>query len=156
MGYIIENSATGKLVDYTGDGVYALFLPDDEHSIEKVVADAGLTAIRMMQAASYIVNPLIERCRDISDAGVVNGFAYGIGLSYGPVIITYIGSEYYRGIVAIGECVNRAHGFSNGRNRIVIAAEVYERYPKSQEGTVVIEQNVPGSYDIRWKPFKWE
>lgn len=90
----------GTLVGFLGDGLLAAFgmpIPSEDH------ADRGLEACRTM-----VRDRLPAFNRWLTDEGVNDGFAMGIGLNSGPVMSGNVGSERRLEYTVIGDTVNTA------------------------------------------------
>lgn len=156
MAFIVAQSRTGYVIDYVGDGVYVLFISKTEEDEPGVILeDAGGTSCRMMQAATGILNDLMQECRDLSDYGIVNKFSYGIGIDYGPAVVTKIGTEAYKAIIAIGGCINTASKTANGPNRVIVSPGVRTAYPKGEGGKIAFGVGKDGQHSLLWDKYPW-
>jgi adenylate cyclase len=90
----------GTLVSYLGDGLLAAFgmpIPSEDH------ADRALEACRTM-----LRDRLPAFNSWLTDEGLSDGFAMGIGLNTGPVMSGNVGSERRLEYTVIGDTVNTA------------------------------------------------
>ena len=96
IGNVIKKN-NGRIIDYYGDGVLAIFGVNN-------VDNCALSAVRAgkdMFDSLKKLNPYLERMYD-------RGFNIRVGIHYGKVIIGTIGIEDSRKFTAIGDSVNFA------------------------------------------------
>ncbi len=123
LGNFLSETATaitaqgGKVVQFLGDGVLALF---GLHTPPAAACRAALAALPAIAAAAARLAPLFAQ-----EAGCPLG--YGIGLACGPALVGEIGVGETLAFTALGETVNLAHRLQEMARESGIAAAVMAR-----------------------------
>lgn len=119
----------GKVTEYLGDGVLALFKVDSE---ERSVA---------IYAANKAANDSIGGTRDVvnrilADRYRLPGIDLGVGLAHSRALVSLVGVPGNKHPKAFGECVFRATKLSCGKNEVVIDESLKMLWPKSKSGVI--------------------
>lgn len=136
IGNVIKENK-GRIIDYYGDGILAIFGINDE---ENAALDGVKAGCEMFQALEKL-NPYLKRMYK-------RGFNIRIGLHYGSVIIGTIGIEDSRKFTAIGDAVNFASRIETANKlngtRFLISQDAYDEVKDKIETGRIIEVEVKG------------
>jgi class 3 adenylate cyclase len=129
----------GKVTEYLGDGVLALFNSSGNKDAAIYSAhDAGRDCI---YAVESIINPLLEKRYSLP------GLKIGVGLAMSQAVVTLIGLETYMQPKAFGECVFRATKLAIGFNEIYTDKAIRYSWPTSKGGKISFTQKKFGDID---------
>ncbi|MBH0050676.1 hypothetical protein [Pseudoalteromonas sp. SWYJZ19] len=127
------NFNNGKVTEYLGDGVLALFKVDPEDKSKAIYA-AHEAAKNAVGQTRDIVNEILEERYSLPKIDL------GVGLAMSKALITLVGLEGEKHPKAFGECVFRATKLSGGRNQIITDEIVKSTWPTVKGGTLVFRQ----------------
>jgi len=135
----------GYVVDIMGDGLMVLFggrNAEPKLNEERTIQKAGLCGNDMIIVLEKVVNVILA-----SD-GIPWKIDCGVGVTYGDVIVTKIGTAGTYDVKAFGECINQASKFSSKSNRNSVRVSKYVRHhwPKGKGGTVSFSGNDQDGY----------
>ncbi|AEK89478.1 MULTISPECIES: adenylate/guanylate cyclase domain-containing protein [Bacillus amyloliquefaciens group] len=135
VAYIIEQYK-GVVLDFTGDGVMAFFGGRFSGEARAISAqNAGLCGLKIQEALDQIVNPLIK------NDNILWEFKCGIGIDYGDVIVTKIGTNETYDVKAFGSCINDASKLSSGEGgSVLLSKKVKDLWPSSKNGRISFSQ----------------
>lgn len=119
----------GKVTEYLGDGVLALFKVNPE---ERSVA---------IYAANKAANESVGETRDIVNKILADRYHLpeidlGVGLAHSQALVTLVGLPSNKHPKAFGECVFRATKLSSGKNEVVIDESLKMLWPVSKSGVI--------------------
>ncbi len=123
----------GRVTEYLGDGVLALFLVQ-ERKIDKAIYAAHRAAQSCVAEVRDLVNQQLSSRYNLPEIDI------GVGLSMSKAIVTLVGTTQYQQPKVIGECVYRATKLSGGKNEITVDDSIKHRWPTSPDGTVRFRQ----------------
>lgn len=136
VGNVIKEN-NGRIIDYYGDGVLAIFGTINEQNAALDSVKAGFQMFKALEK----LNPYLERMYE-------RGFNIRIGLHYGKVIIGTIGIEDSRKFTAIGDSVNFASRIETANKdhgtRFLISQAAYDEVKEHVEVGRVVEVEVKG------------
>jgi len=116
----------GRVVEYLGDGVLALFSAEKDR--DDTVRRAHAAAKLSIEAALQIVNPLLYQRHQLPRMKV------GAGLSIGPALVTVVGIGSSRQPKAFGRCVWHATKASGGNNAVCFSVDFMDAFPRAKDG----------------------
>lgn len=119
----------GKVTEYLGDGVLALFQVDPENRSVAIYA-ANKAASDSVGGTREIVN------RMLADRYQLPAIDLGVGLAHSQALVSLVGLPGNKHPKAFGECVFRATKLSCGRNEVVIDGSLKMHWPKSNGGII--------------------
>lgn len=136
VGNVIKENS-GRIIDYYGDGVLAVFgIKEEENPTFKAVK-AGFEMFKALEKLNPYLNRMYQR-----------GFNIRIGMHYGQVIIGTIGIEDSRKFTVIGDAVNFASRIESTNKefgtRFLISQETYNHVKNHVEIGRTIEASVKG------------
>ena len=134
----------GKVTEYLGDGVLALFRVDKEDK-KVTIMQSYNAASKCMDVAQNVVNIALERRYSLPPLRI------GIGMAMSQAVITLVGLKEYVQPKVFGECVFRASKLSSGVNQIHVDNFLYNSWPSSKSGTLgfrSVIQNGVSAYRI--------
>lgn len=120
---LIIESSQGRVTEYLGDGVLALFQYKDEHTISNVYRCAQ----DCLDSIIDIVNPILAERYGLPKLEI------GIGLACSEAILTLVGLDTLHP-KAFGECVFRSCKLSSEKNSIVCDKKLKYLWPSSKGG----------------------
>ncbi|AFM43584.1 family 3 adenylate cyclase (plasmid) [Desulfosporosinus acidiphilus SJ4] len=118
----------GYVIDFMGDGIMALF-GGKESGVNKSYSSqqAGLCGLSLLKVVNTVINPLLRIDK-------IWEFGCGVGIDYGSVIVTKIGTKNNYDVKVFGDCVNIASKLSKSDNQVVVSDEVQKLWPSSKWG----------------------
>ena len=118
----------GYIIDFMGDGIMALF-GGRESGLPKGYSSkqAGLCGLSLLEVVNTVINPLLDEDK-------IWKFSCGVGIDYGSVIVTKIGTKDNYDVKAFGNCINGASKLSKSDNEVVVSDEVHKLWPSSKDG----------------------
>lgn len=119
----------GRVTEYLGDGVLALFLIEKDKEEKSLYASYN-AAQDCIADARKIVNLELNSRYNLPDLDI------GVGLSTSKAIITLVGLDGEKHPKAIGECVYRATKLSGGINQIFVDERLRVKWPTAEGGTL--------------------
>jgi adenylate cyclase len=136
MGLVINRNG-GKIDNYMGDGLMALFGMEDE-------SDAALQAVK----AGLEMLAAIEHLKPYMEAIHGSSFEIGVGINYGEVVVGAIGAQSLKRVTAIGDAVNLASRIEEANKqagtRLLISQEAYNEVSDHVEVGKIINATLPG------------
>ncbi|MEK6221544.1 MAG: adenylate/guanylate cyclase domain-containing protein, partial [Chloroflexota bacterium] len=136
MGRVI-NAHGGKIFNYMGDGMMALFGIEGQ-------AEAAINSVR----AGLEMLLAIEDLRPYFDNIYAHGIDIRIGIHFGHVVIGNLGSEDHKHLTAIGDSVNFASRIENANKdadtRLLISEDLYQRVKNNVQTRVQFPYNPKG------------
>lgn len=140
MGVVINRNG-GKIDNYMGDGLMALFGMEDESGAALRAVKAGLE----MLAATEHLKPYLEAIYGSS-------FEIGVGINYGEVVVGAIGAQSLKRVTAIGDAVNLASRIEEANKqagtRLLISQETYNEVSDHVEVGKIINAKLPGKKGV--------
>jgi len=141
MIYVVE-AYQGFIVDIPGDGVMALFKKGKSTTIywdEKSTGNREyLNGESLAVSASEV---LLESLRDVVNPILISDgippVEFGVGIATGSVIVTKTGTNQTFDTKAIGDCINIASKYSNGKNEIKLTKATYQQLRKSTQSRYI-------------------
>ncbi|QOX63896.1 adenylate/guanylate cyclase domain-containing protein [Anoxybacterium hadale] len=129
----------GVVIDFMGDGLMAFFGGDSsELTKDESIKNAGLCGRDMLLVISEVTNKILE------NDGIVWGLSCGVGVAYGDVIITKIGTNETFDVKAFGDCINDASKFSKGDNRVKVSKYIRNHWPAGKNGKISFSDDGEG------------
>ena len=129
----------GKVVDIMGDGIMVFFGGKSSNVTKKIAAqNAGLCGKDMLRVREEVINPILK-----SD-GIEWEVDFGVGVTYGDVIVTKIGIREFFDVKAYGDCVNKASKYSEEYNKVKVSKKVMEMWPSSKGGKISFKEAADG------------
>lgn len=121
----------GKVVDIMGDGIM-VFFGGRSSSVAKRIAvqNAGLCGKDMLRVREKVINPILK------EDDIEWEIDFGVGVTYGDVIVTKIGIQNFYDVKAFGDCVNIASKYSNEYNKVKVSKQVKDLWPSSEHGKI--------------------
>lgn len=119
----------GKVTEYLGDGLLALFKVDESDKTKALYA-ARRAAINCLSITRPIVNSELSARYRLPEIDI------GIGLSISPAIVLLVGLEDYQHPKVIGSCVYTATKLACERNKIFTDEFIEHMWPSSKGGQV--------------------
>jgi len=116
----------GKVTEYLGDGVLALFRASE---------DRDQACYKACRSARLVVGDM----RDIVNDALANRYILppidlGVGMAFSPAVVTAVGHPDERAPKAIGVCVYRASKLASGYNEIMVDDNLKAIWPKDKSG----------------------
>jgi len=135
----------GYVIDIMGDGLMVFFggrNADPKLNEERTIQNAGLCGHDMLIVLDKVVNKIL------SDDGFTWEICCGVGVTYGDVIVTKIGTHGTFDVKAFGECINEASKFSDRANINTVRVSKYVRHhwPTGKNGTISFSGNDQDGY----------
>ena len=113
---------SGYIDNYMGDGIMALFGLFEPEGAALQAIRAGL---EMLEA--------VENLQPYLESIYGRGFAIGVGVHYGEVVVGGIGAPHLRKVTAIGDAVNFASRIESANKKVgtkfLISKDTYEQAP---------------------------
>lgn len=128
MGQVITRNG-GRISDYVGDGLMALFGVDDNTTAAFRAVKAG---VEMLEAIKRL-NPYLQSMYNRS-------FRMRIGAHYGEVVVGTIGIANTKKVAAIGDAVNLASRIEDANKTLGTSFLVSEEMYKQVGGQVRVNQ----------------
>lgn len=119
----------GRVTEYLGDGVLALFQVDPSERSKAIYAAHEAAANSIGKTRELVNSALSERYS-------LPPLDLGVGLAMSKTIVTLIGLPREKHPKAFGECVFRATKLSGGKNEIYVDKFVRGAWPKTKNGTL--------------------
>ncbi len=119
----------GKVTEYLGDGLLALFLASKDKMPSAIYA-ANRAAFNCIEATSEIINPLVEERYNLPQMSI------GVGMALSRAIVTLVGLEEFAQPKVFGECVFYATKFSSGRDEVCIDKRLKGAWPRAADGVL--------------------
>jgi class 3 adenylate cyclase len=118
----------GSVTEYAGDGILALRpVGDDPTSKElRAMIDAGDDCL---EATEDVINPILRDRYGLPSLGI------GVGIAFGPVLLSVIGPDGDLRPLGFGEAVFDASKLSKAENKVVIHQSLRDAWPKKKGGT---------------------
>lgn len=117
----------GKVTEYLGDGVLALFRVDGEDR-ETSIRQSYRAASKCLDVNHEVVNIALERRYSLPPLQI------GIGMAMSQAVVTLVGLKEYVQPKVFGECVFRASKLSNGNDEIHVDEFLYKSWPSEKGG----------------------
>lgn len=119
----------GKVTEYLGDGVLALFLIKEEDQ-SNTIYSAYHAAQNCISVTRGIVNAELKNRYNLPELDI------GVGLAFSKAIITLVGLTNEKHPKVIGECVYRASKLSSGSNVVLVDEQLNAIWPKEKGGVL--------------------
>lgn len=136
MGQVINRNG-GRIDNYMGDGLMALFGMEDSSAAALQAVKAGLE----MHAAMELFNPYVQSIYGKT-------FRIGVGIHYGDVVVGGIGSQSLKRVTAIGDAVNLASRIEAANKQagtgLLISEETYREVNEQVRLGKTIRAAIPG------------
>jgi class 3 adenylate cyclase len=121
----------GHVIDIVGDGLMVFFggkNADPQLENKRAMQKAGLSGLDMLTVLEEVVNKIL----------VAEGHKLlihcGVGVDFGDVIVTKIGTSRIFDTKAYGDCINTASKFSNETNVVKVSKCVRDSWPIVEKG----------------------
>lgn len=122
---------SGKVTEYLGDGLLALFRVGEFESEEKAIYAANRAVTNCMDITRVLVNSILKDRYNLPDLVI------GIGMALSPALINLVGLPGEKQARAMGKCIYYASKLSGGHNQIFVDEWLRGRWPKIKGGTLV-------------------
>ena len=120
----------GRVTEYLGDGVLALFKVDDDDDLEKVVYSAYYAAVNTINDTRGLINSILNERYCLPELNL------GVGLGLSSAFVTLVGLRSEKQAKAFGRCVYHATKLSSGTNEIYVDKALYDAWPTSDNGSL--------------------
>lgn len=126
----------GCVVDITGDGLMVFWggsVAREQKSQTKRIAaqEAGLCGLDMLEIIEKVVN------RIIVEKELKAKVAIGVGVDYGSVIVTKLGTEKLFDVKAFGSCINKASKYADSiSGKVKVSKQVKNLWPTDEDGRI--------------------
>ncbi len=138
----------GTVVQFTGDGLFALFYRTDIQTYTR----ACYCAAYMMLTIHEIINPILSAA-GIPSVGELPPLECGAGLDIGSCFAVKTGSEAFATITPYGECINNASHLSSGVNRVKLTDRFYKFVKNMHDANFGKIDDV--NWHLNWAIFKF-
>ena len=129
----------GKVVDIMGDGIMVFFGGRSSSMSKKIaVKSAGLCGKDMLCVRQKVINRIPK------EDNIEWEIDFGVGVTYGKVIVTKIGINQFYDVKAFGDCVNKASKYSNKYNKVKVSKSVKHMWPKRKNGKIHFKETEDG------------
>lgn len=126
-------SEGGKVTEYLGDGVLALFKVDENNKKETLYA-ARRAAISCILLVRPIVNEILLERYNLPELDI------GVGMSISKAIVLLVGLPNYQHPKIIGDCVYTATKLACEVNRILVDDRIKNMWPSAQNGSISFQR----------------
>ena len=130
----------GKVTEYLGDGVLALY-PVDPYNKSEAVYDAYNASKNIIGDTRNLINEILYEKYSLPEVNL------GVGLALSKTLVTLIGLKGEKHPKAFGECVFRATKLSNGVNEIYTDKNLRSIWPSSDGGKILFKQKKFSGFD---------
>ncbi|MBD1578013.1 adenylate/guanylate cyclase [Vibrio sp. S11_S32] len=129
----VVSKENGKVTEFLGDGVLALFQIDPEAKEEAIYASHRAAKKAVNNVRQMINEELKKRYR-------LPPIDIGVGLATSKALVTLVGLPQEKQPKAFGECIFRATKLSSGQNEIICDQNLKAMWPSSKGGTISFKQ----------------
>jgi len=140
----IVDKYKGTSTEFLGDGVLCLF--DVDSGRDNALRNALNASRELFEARVGILNPALM-------VYSVPQISFGIGIDYGPTIVTRFGDKTDNDLKAFGKCVYNVSRLCKGENVALISEEAQAVWPSSAGGTLEFEYKILPTGSKGYKPF---
>lgn len=119
---------SGKVTEYLGDGLLALFRVADFPDLHSAIRAANVSTKNCVEQTLVVVNDALAARYSLPPLVI------GVGMALSPALVLLVGLEGERQARVLGECVYRASKLSGGDNEIVVDDKMKEFWPRSRGG----------------------
>lgn len=121
---------SGTVTEFLGDGLLALFEIEQNNVGQSLMTSMG-AAREIMEARTAILNPVLRQFH-------LPNIDYGIGIDYGPTIVTRFGFKGDNDLKAFGTCAHNVSRLSKGVNQIKVSQGAQQVWPVVPGGTLIL------------------
>ncbi len=136
VGDVIKNNG-GRIDNYMGDGLMALFGMEEEDQAALRAVKAGLGMIEA-----------VEHLKPYMEAIYGRSFQIGIGVHYGEAVVGAIGATNMKRVTAIGDAVNLASRIESATKqagaRFLISEDAYDEVKEHIRTGSTVRATLPG------------
>ncbi|EFI34813.1 putative adenylate/guanylate cyclase [Desulfonatronospira thiodismutans ASO3-1] len=125
----------GKVTEYLGDGVLALFRAYGEDR-ETSIRQSYRAASQCLSVTHEVVNNALEKRYSLPPLQI------GIGMAMSQAVVTLVGLKEYVQPKVFGECVFRASKLSNGNDEIHVDEFLYQSWPIGKKGMLNFKRTI--------------
>ncbi|MEE7624796.1 hypothetical protein V3O24_01365 [Methylobacter sp. Wu8] len=131
--------SNGKVTEYLGDGVLALFQVPATEGRADAIYSAHNAAKNCLSDTRQIINDALSMRYNLPPINI------GAGMAFSKAIVSLVGLGEDKQAKVIGSCVYYAAKLSGGVNEIYADEKLKSIWPKSKGGTLVFKQkNIKG------------